>query len=170
MSQPLQTDRGRCPVSDSLSPELHPPRWAPAFLRWQHTEIGWLKSWWLALRGSGRDTDTPSTSTPPNCPVRTTSSWRVRRWPNSSWYAIAEMNYVTMDIIARTMFGIDLSGELAERMRADFARLLTLFGYGFIIGVSRPLRWSTDRLRRHGPRGLARRSPRLASPSYSWRE
>jgi cytochrome P450 len=74
----------------------------------------------------------------------------------------AEMNYVTMDIIARTMFGIDLSGELAERMRADFARLLTLFGYGFIIGVSRPLRWSIDRLRRHGPRALARRSSRLA--------
>jgi len=58
------------------------------------------------------------------------------------------MNYITMDVIARTIFGIDLTDTLAEQMRVDFARLLTLFGYGFIGGASRPLRWLADRLRR----------------------
>jgi cytochrome P450 len=74
----------------------------------------------------------------------------------------AEMNYITMDIIARTMFGIDLIDDLAKQMRTDFARLLTLFGYGFMYGVARPLRWTSDLLSRYGPDELASRSPRLA--------
>jgi cytochrome P450 len=36
---------------DPVHPELHPPRWAPTFVRWQRTRIGWIASWRLALRG-----------------------------------------------------------------------------------------------------------------------
>ncbi|MFJ4651224.1 cytochrome P450 [Nocardia sp. NPDC088792] len=30
-------------------PTLHPPRWAPTFIRWHGTEVGWWQSWKLAL-------------------------------------------------------------------------------------------------------------------------
>ncbi|WP_043661017.1 cytochrome P450 [Nocardia thailandica] len=49
----------------------------------------------------------------------------------------AEMNRLTLDILARTMFGTDLSGPIAE---IDLKRLLTYFGIGFATNVSRPLR------------------------------
>ncbi|MBA0049242.1 cytochrome P450 [Mycobacteroides sp. LB1] len=74
----------------------------------------------------------------------------------------AEMNYLTMDIVAQTMFGIDLSGDMAERMRISFARLLKLFGIGFIAGAAPPLRWIVDKLATHGPDELSSHTPRLA--------
>lgn len=76
----------------------------------------------------------------------------------------AEMNYVTLDIIARTMFGIELNGRLAEQMRTDFARLLTLFGYGFLLGAARPLRRIAE-----GSRHRGSRSTRCGAARGWWR-
>jgi cytochrome P450 len=230
--------------------ELHPPRWAPTFVRWHHTRVGWLRSWQLSLKalwagyrhtiydfaaqlpgqddilvaraplakfvivrnpdiarhvlvsnqenyaknaeydllavafGRGLVTDLNDELWQRNrrlvqplfakrqvdslapqmtaAAVAAAGRWQAHAQAGRPIDVAAEMNYLTMDIIARTMFGIDLNGELAERMRLDFARLLTLFGYGFIGGVARPLRWLADRLGRHGPDPLAARSPRLA--------
>jgi cytochrome P450 len=245
-SQPLK--EASCPVHDTRSAALHPPRWAPTFVRWHHTEIGWFKSWRLALGalwagyrhtiydyaarlpgqddvvvaraplakfvvvrnpdiarhvlvsnqdnyaknadydllavafGRGLVTDLNDelwqrnrrlvqpifakrqidTFGPQMTAAATAAGERWQAAANSPIDVAAEMNYITMDIIARTMFGIDLDDDLAERMRTDFARLLTLFGYGFMGGVSRPLRWFTNRLARYGPDELAAHSPRLA--------
>lgn len=224
-------------------PQLHPPRWAPTFVRWQHTKVGWLGAWRLALAGiwagyrhtifdyaarlPGQDdimvarapvakfvvvrnpdiarhvlvsnqdnyaksaeydllavafgrglvTDLNDELWQRNrrlvqpifakrnvdalAPQMTAAAVAAaERWQNTAGPLdiAAEMNYITMDVIARTMFGIDLTGELAEQMRIDFARLLTIFGYGFIGGGSRPLRWLADRLR----------SPRLAINLLRW--
>jgi cytochrome P450 len=249
-AEPVAHTRDRCPVAGSVSRELHPPRWAPTFLRWQHTRIGWITSWRLALRGlwagyrhtifdyaaqlPGQDdivvaraplakfvvvrnpdiarhilvsnqdnyakgaeydllavafgrglvTELDDELWQRNrrlvqpifakrqvdalgpqmtaAAVAAAQRWHEHAATGRPLDIAAEMNYITMDIIARTMFGIDLSGELAGQMRVDFARLLALFGYGFIGGGSRSLRWLSDRLRRHGPKRLAKRSPRLA--------
>ncbi|MFJ4652571.1 cytochrome P450 [Nocardia sp. NPDC088792] len=48
----------------------------------------------------------------------------------------AEMNRLTLDIVARTMFGVELTGPMSE---IRFSRMLGLFGFGFIAGTSRPL-------------------------------
>jgi cytochrome P450 len=247
MSEPATTTiRGTCPVDD----RLRPPRWAPTLIRWQHTDIGYLKSWWLALKAiragyrhtiyeyatelPGQD-DIVVARTPlakfvvvrnpdiarhvlvtnqdnytknaeydllavafgrglvtdlndqlwqrnrrlvqPIFAKRQVDSFAPQmvaaasaashRWDDCAAAGrpidiAAEMNYVTLDIIARTMFGIELDGRLAEQMRTDFARLLTLFGYGFLLGVARPLRWRGDQLARYGPRWLAARAPRMA--------
>ncbi|MVU75844.1 cytochrome P450 [Nocardia sp. ET3-3] len=38
-------------ADSSASPTaLHPPTWAPTFIRWHDTKVGWLESWRLALR------------------------------------------------------------------------------------------------------------------------
>ncbi|WP_081967973.1 cytochrome P450 [Mycobacterium kyorinense] len=225
-------------------PQLHPPRWAPSFVRWQHTKVGWITAWRLALAGiwagyrhtifdyaarlPGQDdiivaraplskfvvvrnpdiarhvlvsnqdnyaksaeydllavafgrglvTDLNDELWQRNrrlvqpifakrnvdalAPQMTAAAVAAAdRWQDRAGQPLdiaAEMNYITMDVIARTMFGIDLTGELAEQMRVDFARLLTIFGYGFIGGGSRPLRWIADRLR----------SPRLAINALRW--
>jgi cytochrome P450 len=244
MSQPATKDAvGTCPVHDTL----HPPRWAPTPIRWQHTDIGYLKSWWLALKairagyrhtiyeyatelpgqddivvartplakfvvvrnpdiarhilvtnqdnytknaeydllavafGRGLVTDLNDelwqrnrrlvqpifakrhvdSFAPQMVAAASAAADRWERYTDPIDIA-AEMNYVTLDIIARTMFGIDLDGRLAEQMRTDFARLLTLFGYGFLLGVARPLRWRADQLSKRGPRWLAARAPRMA--------
>ncbi|MGW4247881.1 cytochrome P450 [Nocardia sp. NPDC004722] len=49
----------------------------------------------------------------------------------------AEMNRLTLDVVARTMFGIDLNGPMAE---VTLSRLLAFFGVGYVSGTSRPLR------------------------------
>lgn len=227
-------------------PQLHPPRWAPTFVRWHHTRVGWITSWRLALRGiwagyrhtifdyaarlPGQDdivvarvplakfvvirnpdiarhilvtnqdnyaksaeydllavafgrglvTDLDDGTWQRNRrlvqpifakrnadamePQMTAAALAAaERWQSNARTGrpvdiAAEMNYITMDVIARTMFGIDLTGPLAEQMRVDFARLLTIFGYGFIGGGSRPLRWISDRLRR----------PRLSIHALRW--
>ncbi|MEZ0364091.1 cytochrome P450 [Mycobacterium sp. pUA109] len=224
----------------AVRPPLHPPRWAPTFVRWQHTRIGWIGSWRLALRGlwagyrhtifdyatglPGQDdimvaraplakfvvvrnpdiarhilvanqdnyakcaeydllavafgrglvTDLDDELWQRNrrlvqpifakrqvdafgpqmtaAAVAAAQRWEDHAAAGHPLDIAAEMNYITLDIIARTMFGIDLCYELAEQLRVDFARLLTLFGYGFIGAGSRPLRWWSNR----------RRSPRLA--------
>lgn len=213
---------------------LHPPRWAPTPVRWQHTEVGYLRSWWLALKairagyrhtiyeyatelpgqddivvartplakfvvvrnpdiarhvlvsnqdnyaknaeydllavafGRGLVTDLNDELWQRNrrlvqpifakrqvdafAPQMTEASVAAaRRWEANLAVGrpvdiAAEMNYVTLDIIARTMFGIELNGRLAEQMRTDFARLLTLFGYGFLLGAARPLRRIAERV------------------------
>ncbi|MFI9502897.1 cytochrome P450 [Nocardia sp. NPDC052566] len=48
-----------------------------------------------------------------------------------------EMNRLTLDIIARTMFGTDLAGPMSQ---VRLSELLRFFGFGFITNVSRPLR------------------------------
>ena len=48
-----------------------------------------------------------------------------------------EMNRLTADVIARTMFGTTLSGPMAD---VRLARLLKFFGIGFVTSISRPLR------------------------------
>ncbi len=249
-AQPLRESPGACPIAEAPSTALHPPRWTPAFVRWHRTEIGWLRSWRLAIGalwagyrhtiyeyaaglpgqddivvaraplskfvivrnpdiarhvlisnqdnyaknadydllavafGRGLVTDLNDelwqrnrrlvqplfakrqvdTFGPQMTAAGTAAA---RRWEDDAEAGqpidvAAEMNYVTMDIIARTMFGIDLSDRLAKQMRVDFARLLTLFGYGFIGGAAHPLRWFSNRLARYGPDQLAARSPRVA--------
>lgn len=225
-----------CAQPADVHPELHPPRWAPTFVRWQHTRIGWVTSWRLALRGlwagyrhtifdyaarlPGQDdiivaraplakfvvvrnpdiarhilvtnhdnyaksaeydllavafgrglvTDLDEQLWQRNrrlvqpifakrnvdalgpqmtaAAAEAAGRWQARAGVGPPLDIAAEMNYITLDIIARTMFGVDLPAQLAERMRVDFARLLTIFGYGFIGGGSRPLRWLADRLGR----------------------
>jgi cytochrome P450 len=227
-AQPLRESPDLCPMAEVPSTILHPPNWTPAFLRWHRTQIGWLKSWRLALGalwagyrhtiyeyvaglpgqdgiivarvplskfvvvrnpdiarhvlvsnqdnytknadydllavafGRGLVTDLNDELWQRNRrlvqpifakrqvdafgPQMTAAAIAAaRRWDDDAAAGrpidvAAEMNYVTMDIIARTMFGIDLSDRLAEQMRVDFARLLTLFGYGFIGGAAHPLR------------------------------
>ncbi|MET8649020.1 MULTISPECIES: cytochrome P450 [Nocardia] len=48
-----------------------------------------------------------------------------------------EMNRLTLDIVARTMFGTDLSGPISQ---IRLTNLLKFFGVGFAANVSRPLR------------------------------
>jgi cytochrome P450 len=239
-SEPVQDAHDRCPFAGSVSAELHPPRWAPTPLRWQHTRIGWFASWRLALRGlragyrhtifdyatqlPGQDdivvaraplakfvvvrnpdiaryilvdnqdnyakgaeydllavafgrglvTDLDDEQWRRNrrlvqpifakhrvdalspqmtaAAVAAAARWQDHAASGLPLDVAAEMNYITLDIITRAMFGIDLSDELAEQLRVDFARLLTLFGYGFISGGSRSLRRRANR----------QRSPRLA--------
>lgn len=49
----------------------------------------------------------------------------------------AEMNRLTLDIVARTMFGTDLSGPISQ---IRLTNLLKFFGIGFMTNISRPLR------------------------------
>ncbi|SCX28084.1 cytochrome P450 [Mycolicibacterium fluoranthenivorans] len=46
----------------------------------------------------------------------------------------AEMNRLTLDVIARTMFGTDLSGAMSE---VTLDRMLRMFGTGFVLDVFR---------------------------------
>ncbi|MEV6390545.1 cytochrome P450 [Nocardia xishanensis] len=48
-----------------------------------------------------------------------------------------EMNRLTLDIVARTMFGTDLSGPISQ---IQLTNLLKFFGVGFATNISRPLR------------------------------
>lgn len=94
--------------------------------------------------------------------ARTLARWDALHEQGKAVDVTAEMNYLTMDIVAQTMFGIDLAGDMAEKMRISFARLLKLFGVGFIVGASPPLRWLVDKLATHGPDELSAHTPRLA--------
>jgi cytochrome P450 len=240
--QPVHESTSACPMAGATSAELHPPRWTPAFIRWHRTEIGWLKSWQLALGalwagyrhtiydyvaklpgqddiivaraplskfvivrnpdiarhvlvsnqdnyaknadydllavafGRGLVTDLNDelwqrnrrlvqpifakrnldTFAPQMTAAATAavSRWEAEAAAGRPIDVAAEMNYLTMDIIARSMFGVDLSDRLAEQMRVDFARLLTLFGYGFIGGFAHPVRWLSNRL--NSPRASIR--------------
>lgn len=48
----------------------------------------------------------------------------------------AEMNRLTLDITARTMFGVDITGPMSDVV---LRRLLRFFGIGFLSNISRPL-------------------------------
>ncbi|MFA4083288.1 cytochrome P450 [Mycobacteroides salmoniphilum] len=94
--------------------------------------------------------------------ARTLARWDALHEQGTAVDVTAEMNYLTMDIVAQTMFGIDLAGDMAEKMRINFARLLKLFGVGFMAGAAPPLRWIVDKLATHGPEELSSHTPRLA--------
>ncbi|MFG1793377.1 cytochrome P450 [Nocardia sp. NPDC049149] len=49
----------------------------------------------------------------------------------------AEMSRLTLDIVVRTMFGVDLTGPMSE---IRLARLLSYFGFGFVVAPIRQLR------------------------------
>lgn len=79
-----------------------------------------------------------------------------------------EMNRLTVDIIARTMFGTDLTGPMSE---VKLARLLAFFGIGFMSNVSRPLRALTTALLEYGPkenRGGNSRVPMRIMRAAGW--
>jgi cytochrome P450 len=69
----------------------------------------------------------------------------------------AEMNAVTLDIIGRTMFGADFTGQVAKESREAFARLLRVFGTGLMTGAAYPARliarvlWRVGERSRLGP-------------------
>ncbi|MBF6327069.1 cytochrome P450 [Nocardia transvalensis] len=69
-----------------------------------------------------------------------------------------EMNRLTLDIIARTMFGTDLAGPMAQ---VRLANLLRFFGVGFMTNLSRPIRAMSTWVLRHGPHPEAADNPRL---------
>ncbi|WP_369640558.1 cytochrome P450, partial [Nocardia sp. JMUB6875] len=58
----------------------------------------------------------------------------------------AEMNRLTLDVVARTMFGVDLNGPMSE---VTLSRLLGFFGVGYVTGVSHGLRALADFTRLH---------------------
>ncbi|MGW4121646.1 cytochrome P450 [Nocardia sp. NPDC004711] len=58
----------------------------------------------------------------------------------------AEMSRLTLDIVARTMFGVDLTGPMSE---ITLSRMLRLFGVGFIAGTSRGLHALAELTNRH---------------------
>ncbi|MFF2549562.1 cytochrome P450 [Nocardia sp. NPDC058058] len=58
----------------------------------------------------------------------------------------AEMNRLMLDVVARTMFGTDLSGPISQ---INLTNLLKFFGVGFASGVSRPLRRLSTWVVRH---------------------
>ncbi|MEG8178691.1 cytochrome P450 [Nocardia terpenica] len=70
----------------------------------------------------------------------------------------AEMNRLTLDIIARTMFGTDLSGPMSQ---VRLANLLRFFGIGFMTNLSRPIRAMSTWVLRHGPHPESADNPRL---------
>lgn len=74
-----------------------------------------------------------------------------------------EMNRLTLDIVARTMFGTDLSGPMSE---VRLSRLLQQFGQGFVSGGSRPLRALATLVRRNDlPVGFMRFFIRIFAPA-----
>ncbi|GAB2530541.1 cytochrome P450 [Nocardia heshunensis] len=74
----------------------------------------------------------------------------------------AEMNRLTLDVVARTMFGVDLSGPMAE---VTLSRMLRFFGVGFVSGTSRPLRTIADLTHRRGlPPAVLRATSWILAP------
>ncbi|WP_225729003.1 MULTISPECIES: cytochrome P450 [unclassified Nocardia] len=58
----------------------------------------------------------------------------------------AEMSRLTVDIVARTMFGLDLTGPMSE---IRLSRLLAMFGFGFVTGVAHRLHALAELTNRH---------------------
>ncbi|MFE3188357.1 cytochrome P450 [Nocardia sp. NPDC059240] len=74
----------------------------------------------------------------------------------------AEMNRLTLDVVARTMFGVDLSGPMAE---ITLARMLRFFGVGYLSGTARPLRALAKITHRHDlPPAVLRTASWVLSP------
>ncbi|WP_280265070.1 cytochrome P450 [Nocardia wallacei] len=70
----------------------------------------------------------------------------------------AEMNRVTLDVVARTMFGTDLSGPMTQ---VRLSVLLRYFGIGFMTNLSRPIHAASTWVLRHGPHPESAENPRL---------
>ncbi|MFD6162822.1 cytochrome P450 [Nocardia sp. NPDC060256] len=58
----------------------------------------------------------------------------------------AEMSRLTLDIVVRTMFGVDLTGPMSA---ISFARMLSYFGFGFVVAPIRRLRALAELTNRH---------------------
>ncbi|MFI6871645.1 cytochrome P450 [Nocardia sp. NPDC050406] len=70
----------------------------------------------------------------------------------------AEMNRLMLDIVARTMFGTDLSGPISK---ITLTRLLKFFGVGVAMNVSRPMRALSTWVVRHTEKPERRAGSRL---------
>ncbi len=70
----------------------------------------------------------------------------------------AAMNLLTLDVVARTMFGTDLSGPMSQ---VRLANLLRFFGVGFMTNLSRPIRAMSTWVLKHGPHPESAENPRL---------
>jgi cytochrome P450 len=93
--------------------------------------------------------------------ARTAERWQRTSREGRPLDVAAEMNAVTLDIIGSTMFGTDLTGPDAERMREAFARMLRLFGDGVMSGGAYHARRIANVLWRLGPRRHEPQDPML---------
>ncbi|MVU77392.1 cytochrome P450 [Nocardia sp. ET3-3] len=76
--------------------------------------------------------------------------------------ANAEMNRLTLDIVVRTMFGVELAGPMEE---ITFTRMLGFFGFGFVAGTARPLHRLAELTHRHHlPMRVMRTSAWILAP------
>ncbi|WP_433664138.1 cytochrome P450 [Nocardia sp. CA-128927] len=74
----------------------------------------------------------------------------------------AEMSRFTLDIVVRTMFGVDLTGPMSQ---IRFSRLLSLFGFGFVVAPVRRLRALAELTDRHDlPMRVMRAASWLIAP------
>jgi cytochrome P450 len=94
------------------------------------------------------------------------------RWqrdhPDGELDIAAEMSGLTLDIIGRTMFGTELSGNTAAQIRDAFARLRRFSGVGVITGAAYPARLIANVLWRFGPDRHAAQDPRLVIRVLRW--
>jgi cytochrome P450 len=93
--------------------------------------------------------------------------WR-REHPDGKLDIAAEMSGLTLDIIGRTMFGTELSGNSASQIRDAFARLRRFSGVGVITGAAYPARMIANMLWRFGPDRHAAQDPRLVIRVLRW--
>ncbi|QIS16163.1 cytochrome P450 [Nocardia arthritidis] len=215
---------------------LHPPRWAPTFIRWHSTEIGWWRSWLLALKVLPRVRDHTVVDYVAALPgpddvlvarvpfkkfivlrspelarhVLVTNQNNYMKSPEYDMLAVAfgrglvtdlndelwqrnrrlvqpifgkrnvdgfapvmveaaedavarirelaaadgtvdvgaEMNRLTLDVTARTMFGTDITGPMSDVV---LWRLLRFFGRGFMTNLSHPIHHIATWLQRRDP-------------------
>ncbi len=78
------------------------------------------------------------------------------------------MNALTLDIIGRTMFGADFTGDTARQTREAFARLLRVFGRGQISGGGHLARWIARVIWRLQPHRRGEQDPRLVINVLRW--
>jgi cytochrome P450 len=94
------------------------------------------------------------------------------RWqrdhPDGELDIAAEMSGLTLDIIGRTMFGTELTGNTAAQIRDAFARLRRFSGVGVITGAAYPARMIANILWRFGPDRHAAQDPRLVIRVLRW--
>ncbi|ONM48676.1 cytochrome P450 [Nocardia donostiensis] len=76
-----------------------------------------------------------------------------------------EMNRLTLDIVARTMFGTELTGPISQ---IRLTNLLKFFGVGFVTNVSRPLRALSTFLVKHTTPEEQRAGSRLPITAMRW--
>lgn len=81
----------------------------------------------------------------------------------------AEMNRLMLDIVARTMFGTDLSGPIHK---INLHNLLKFYGVGFASGLSRPLRklstWVVKHTEKDPDKRIGSRLPIRVMRALTW--